>query len=193
MLNIKIIFSFMLLSIIFFACHNTVKEESSIPVSDSANHETESVVTNKDSLIGTIDANREKIEALTVKAIELSTKGMREKIKQKWSKMHFYVQDGMIVKIKTYPYENISTRTEEFYANADGLQMAVIEDHGEGPKGEAKEKLDKIYYFDKGVCIGEQKNNEENEYNIKHSDSEELFAEYNEYLEIFRNYETKKK
>lgn len=192
MLNHRITFTLTLFSSIFFACNNPAKQESIPPASDSTRQETE-IQINKDSLIGQIDANREKIERLSIEAIELSTKGMREKIKQKWSKMHFYVQDGIVVKIKTYPYENISTRTEEFYAGADGLQMAVIEDHGEGPKGEPKDKLDKIYYYNKGACIGEQKNNDESEYNIKHSDAEELLAEYNEYLEIYKHSGSAKK
>ncbi len=134
-----------------------------------------------------IDAIRAKVEGASIQPVELSTSEMREKIKQKWSKIHFYVENDAVVKIKTYPHSGISKRTEEFYAKDGALVLVVIEDNGEGPKGKSKDLLDKMYYFSNGEVIHEHSSKKEQEYTIKQSDAEELLAEFNEYLEIFKN------
>ena len=90
-----------------------------------------------------IDKTRSEIESLQIAPVELSTESLREKIKQKWSKIHVYVQNGNVVKIKTYPYAGISKRTEEFYANKDGLLLVVIEDNGEETNDKENNEIDK--------------------------------------------------
>jgi len=132
-----------------------------------------------------IDKIRQETEALQIKAVEVSTKDLREKIKQKWSKIHFYAQNGVLIKVKTYPHEKISKRTEEFYANKDGLVLVVIEDNGEGNKGKSKDILDKMYYFNDGKIIKEINNAKEKEYSVKEGDAEELLSEFKEYSEIY--------
>ena len=132
-----------------------------------------------------LDAMRSAIESLEITPVEVTTSGLREKIKQKWSNIHFYVQNDKVVKVKTYPYPEISKRTEEFYANEDGLVLVVIEDDGEGTKGKSKNDIDKMYYFHKGKLLEELKKNEKSEYTVKESDAEELLSEFNEYLEIY--------
>ncbi|MCS7077818.1 MAG: hypothetical protein NZ455_14000 [Bacteroidia bacterium] len=141
---------------------------------------------NVEDLVDKIDKKRAEIEGLNLKPIEVNTNTLREKVKQKWSKIHYYVQDGKVVRIKTYPHANVSKRTEEFYLDNSTLILAVIEDNGDNKKGEPKEKLDKMYYYDNGKFIKEIKNNSEAEFNIKQSDAEELLIECNEYLEVFR-------
>jgi hypothetical protein len=133
-----------------------------------------------------IDKLRFEIESLEIKPVEITTDGLREKTKQKWSKIHFYLQNDSVVKIKTYPYSAISKRTEEFYANKDGLFLVVVEDNGEGNKGKSKTDIDKMYYFSNGKLIQELKKNIESEYSIKESDAEELLSEFNEYLNIYQ-------
>ncbi len=133
-----------------------------------------------------INKMRTAIEALEINPFEISTSGLREKTKQKWSKIHFYVQNDVVIKVKTYPYSEISKRTEEFYANKDGLALVVIEDDGEGSKGKPKNELDKMYYFNNGKPIKELNKEAESEYTIKTSDAEELLAEYEEYLDIYK-------
>jgi hypothetical protein len=135
-----------------------------------------------------IDQIRADIEALELEAVEVTTSNLRAKTKQKWSKIHFYVKDGSIVKIKTYPYANLSKRTEEFYANEKGLVLAVIEDNGEGGKGKPKNELDKLYYFSGGILIKEINKEENTEYTIKESDAEELQSEFKEYLDVYKYY-----
>ncbi len=133
-----------------------------------------------------IDSMRAEIESLQIEPVEVSTSGLREKTRQKWSKIHFYVQNDIVVRVKTYPHPEITKRTEEFYANEDGLLLVVIEDNGEGAKGKPKNELDKMYYFNNGQLINESKKAKVSEYTIKESDAEELLSEFNEYLEIYK-------
>ena len=133
-----------------------------------------------------IDKMRTAIESLQLDPIEISTSGLREKTRQKWSKIHIYAQNDIVVRVKTYPHPEISKRTEEFYANKDGLLLVVIEDDGEGPKGKPKNELDKMYYFNNGELINESKKAEASEYTVKESDAEELLSEFKEYLEIYK-------
>lgn len=139
--------------------------------------------------IETIDSLRSAIEALDMEALEIKSSELREKIRQKWSKLHFYIHKGEIVKIKTYPHPEVSKRTEEFYANNNALILVVIEDNGEGKKGKAKTELDKMYYFNNGDLFKEISNDKESEFGIRNSDAEELLAEFNEYLEVYKNQE----
>jgi hypothetical protein len=133
-----------------------------------------------------IDKLRAEIESFDIKPIEISTSTLREKIKQKWSKIHFYLKDSVIVKVKTYPHPSISKRTEEFYANKDGLLMVVIEDNGSAAKNQEKDMVDKMYYFNGDSLIKETNKGTESEYNVRNSDAEELMTEFKEYLDIYK-------
>lgn len=66
------------------------------------------------------------------------------------------------------------------------MVLAVIEDHGDGTKGESKSELDKMYYFSNGKVLQELSNKKETEYTVKESDAKELISEFNEYKEIFQ-------
>lgn len=172
------------------ACTNPnppVKEESTTIVEEKITEieETPPAI-DKTASIAKIDQKRAEVEALTINPIEISTANLREKVKQKWHKLHFYAVDGNLLKVKAYPYSEITKRTEEFYADNNSLVLVVIEDNGEGAKGKDKTELDKMYYFQDGQLIQELKKNEAEEYTIKESDAEELLAEFNEYLELFR-------
>lgn len=139
-----------------------------------------------DSLAGIIDQQRKEIESKDLKPIEVSTTGLRAKIRQKWSNIHFYEEQGQVVRIKTYPHDNISKRTEEFYAGASGLMLVVIEDDGSGAKGK-DEQVTKMYYYHQDAPLKEFNGEKETEYGIRSSDAEELMAEYREYLDIYKN------
>lgn len=139
-----------------------------------------------DALVKEIDDKRASIEASIETYTEMSTADMREKIKQKWEKIHFYTQGDKVIRIKTYPYKSISTRTEEFYLDDEQqLLLAVIEDNGAGDKGKSKDDLDKMYYYHNDKMIFEQRGTEEDEYSVKDSDAEELLEEVMEYLANF--------
>lgn len=141
---------------------------------------------NRDSLMTATDALRSSIEAAadTIQPLEMSTEAMRQQIAQKWSKIHYYVSNREVIRIKTYPHEAVSKRTEEFYFQNGQLVMAVIEDDGSGEKGKSKEQLSKVYYYYNGKPLGEMNNSAEKETAIRESDAERLLQEANEYLEL---------
>jgi hypothetical protein len=132
------------------------------------------------------DALRTEIEASldAAEKVELATEGLRSQIAQKWSMIHYYKSNGNVVRIKTYPHEGVSNRTEEFYFNDGALAMVVIEDNGSGERGKEKESVDKIYYFHDGEMIEEAHNTAETEYGIRKSDGERLMQEAAEYMEL---------
>jgi NAD(P)-dependent dehydrogenase (short-subunit alcohol dehydrogenase family) len=139
-----------------------------------------------DSLYAMAEAYRQQIETSLEAPFELTTDLLRAKIKQKWSRIHFYTANGALVRVKTYPHEGISTRTEEFYFKDDALVAAVIEDDGSGGRGENPADFDKAYYFHNGALVKEINKGKEREYGIRNSDAEELLQEAAEYMDIFK-------
>jgi hypothetical protein len=141
---------------------------------------------NNDSMVTVIDAERAKTEG-NLKAFQrktLPTKDLRPQIKQKWSKLEFYSDNGKIVRIKTYPYEQISHRTEEFYFREGKLILAFIEDEGSGSRGKSEKRAGKTYYFFNDNVIKEDNPTGEKETSIRNSDGERLLQEAQEYLTL---------
>lgn len=174
--------TFVLLTVILFSCNSVQEKTAEESTAETKN--TQSV--NTDSLVQVINQKKTEIENGLGEAMSVSTAELREKIKQKWEKIHFYTKDNQVVRIKTYPYTKISARTEEFYLDNGRLILAVIEDKGDAPKGEALDQLDKVYYFHEDAPIFKKHKESEGEYSVRNSDGEELLTEVKEYLEIFR-------
>lgn len=172
----------MVVTIAFFSCNTNENKEAK----NEAQQEISSNSANNETSVENIDKIRTEIESLQNKPIELTTYNLREKIKQKWMKIHFYIENDVVVKVKTYPYPEISKRTEEFYANKDGLLLVIIEDNGDSEKGKDKNQIDKMYYFNNNKLIKEISKEKDSEYTIKESDAEELLSEFNEYLDIYK-------
>jgi hypothetical protein len=148
---------------------------------------TEASTANKAEMMAQIDEKRKAIEAQLSEAIVMEIdEHWREKVRQKWAKIHVYTtEEGQVNRVKTYPHEGISKRTEEFYFENGQLMLAVIEDDGSGERGKSNDELDKMYYFQDGMLIGEVKADGEQEYNIRESDAEELLQEAMEYLQHY--------
>ncbi len=142
----------------------------------------------KDAYIQKADSLRSAIEELSDEAerAEISTDSLRGQLKQKWSKIDYYMDEGNVIRIKTYPHEGVSQRTEEFYFYKGELILVVIEDDGSGSKGKDKSQLDKIYYFHDDSLVEEINNSQETEYGIRQSDSERLIQEAREYLKLLK-------
>jgi hypothetical protein len=181
----KIILGIFSATILLASCNSNDAKADNLGTKSSENLDSKSKLEDDKKLIESIDLKRGEIEALAIKPVELKTENLREKVKQKWSKIHFYVNNDKVVKVKTYAYEGSSKRTEVFYADDKGLILVVIEDNGEGKKGKQKSELDKMYYFNEGEFLKEFKSSKEKELNVRNSDSEELMNEFSEYLEIF--------
>jgi hypothetical protein len=141
-------------------------------------------------ITGSIDAYRKQTEEASAKTepFTLETKELREKIKQKWSKLHYYEGANGISRIRTYPYEQISKRTEEFYFMSGMLVLAIVQDQGgsEGKPGEPAEAINKMYYYNNGLPLTEVNTSSEKEYTIKSSEAEELLQEAMEYLDLYK-------
>jgi hypothetical protein len=141
---------------------------------------------NADSLVKIIDAERAKIEG-NLKSLQkktLPTKDLRAQIRQKWSKLDFYSGNGRVVRIKSYPYEQISHRTEEFYFRDGKLILAFIEDTGSQFTGKSEKRDGKTYYFFNDAVIKEDNQTGEKETSIRTSDGERLLQEGQEYLTL---------
>ena len=140
---------------------------------------------NIDSVVKSIDQRRKFVEENKGEPTTVSTAELREKIKQKWQKIHFYIIDGKVARIKTYPYEQISQRTEEFYLDNGKLVLAVIEDDGTGESGKEDQDIDKMFYFHDNEMIKGVRKGDEKEYGEKDLDARKLMEEANEYLDIY--------
>lgn len=172
---------------LLFSCSNDSKHEPKELIVEEKiiEVEEEKPTLNIDELVKSIDEERASIESQLGEPMEISTSELKEKIKQKWSKIEFYTIDDKVSRIKTYPYPGISKRTEEFYLKDRALILAVIEDNGSGDRGKSKEEIDKMYYFHDNELIYEMNELTEKEYSIRESDAEELFSEVSEYLNIY--------
>jgi hypothetical protein len=158
---------------------------SSTAEMDEDSAEEQQPMMNVDSLVASINDYRKMIEGKIQDGEEISTENMRAKVRQKWSKMHFYTMDGNVVRIKTYPHESVSKRTEEFYLMDGNLVLSVIEDNGEGDRGKGSEAIDKMYYYHNDAIVKEVNEGEKAEYSIRESDAEELLSEVKEYLDVY--------
>ena len=191
----KIILSGLFLAALLSSCNNKKSTDTAItdtttimetPVVEVEETETEISDGQKQEMVQKIDAQKADIEAQIkdAKPMELKTTDLREQLKQKWEKIHFYAANGQLIRVKTYPYEKISKRTEEFYFQDGNLILAVIEDDGTGEAGKEKEKLSKLYYFSEGKPVHEINNTNETEYSVRESDAERLLEEANEYVKL---------
>jgi len=137
----EIILGLLFFSLVAASCSSSATENPERKVTpEHIDDERNEKVTNADSLVQVIDSRRSQIESLSTEPIEISTASLRSTLKQKWSKILFYLEGSELVKIKTYPYPGISERTEEFYIDNSKLIFVEIEDNGSVEKGKSKAK-----------------------------------------------------
>jgi hypothetical protein len=174
------------------ACQPAPKQETNETTSantDTTNVEAEEVVSeeNKLAIMAEVDQYRSSIESQldSLNKTEMSTEAARAQVAQKWSTIHFYSNEANeLVRVKTYPHDGVSKRTEEFYFNGGELVNAVIEDDGSA-KGKEDVFMGKMYYYKGGELIGEKNMTEESEYSIRKSDGERLLQEAKEYMNMY--------
>ena len=185
----KILVVFIIAGFGFSACtsNSTVDNKESLNKAEQDITEVETR-TNLDTtlLMNTIDNKRLEIENQLdqIDRIVVETDSLRAKIKQKWSRIHFYLIDGKVVRIKTYPYPEISERTEEFYFNEGDLILVTIEDNGLGKPGKEKGQIDKMFYFHQGFFLTEYSASKERNHGVIKFEGEELMQEAQEYLSL---------
>jgi hypothetical protein len=178
----------MLIAFFIVSCEQSIEKVEDV---QTKSQETEIVeepeqIETDESIIASIDSYRQRLENEIGEPLEIKSDQLREKTKQKWEKIHFYVQEGKVVRIKSYPHEGLSERTEEFYLKDNQLILDVIEDHGMSERGKEIEEIDKIYYFNNDNVIKEVGSENESEFAVKNSDGEELLSEVKEYLKVYK-------
>ena len=135
------------------------------------------------ALVADINAERQRTEGMLeqLSKSEVSMDNMRAQIRQKWSRMHAYYEGDQLVRIKTYPHEGVSERSEEFYFMDGELVLAFIEDDGASSIGRDEARKGKAYYYHNGEVIHEENTSGEAENSIRNSDAERLQQEASEY------------
>jgi hypothetical protein len=175
----------------FAACNTPQKEENKevevekTVTTEEETEESTSMDIDVDAVCADINTYRQAIEDKleTLERVEMDTTTARAQIGQKWATIHYYFDGGELVRVKTYPHEGVSERTEEFYYQNGALICAVVEDSGMDQGKE--ESIDgKVYYYHEGTSIREVNNTGEKEYSIRESDAERLMQEAMEYLEM---------
>lgn len=171
----------------FAACNAPQKEENKeVEVEETVTtEESTEMDIDVDAVCADINTYRQMIEDKleSLNRVELDTASARAQIGQKWANIHYYFDGDQVVRVKTYPHDGVSERTEEFYYQNGQLVCAVVEDSGMSQGKE--ESIDgKVYYYHEGQAIREVNNTGEKEYSIRDSDAERLLQEANEYLEM---------
>lgn len=178
----------LIISSYLFGCNNEPKEtpkEQSVAEVKTNSPEQGLSESKKDSLTKLYDQNRLTVEGKIndITAVEITSEYFRENVRQKWKKIHVYADENAIVRIKSYPYETITDRTEEFYFHEGRLAMVVMENDGEWTQFEPKETLDKIFYFHDGILFNER--GDESPYESWEKMGSELTQEAVEYTKLY--------
>lgn len=191
MKKVHLFFSFLVLAVA--ACNSPEPKETETTTAQTqdtskemdAEENSASTSIDVDGISADINGYRQMIEDKleSLERREMDTASARDQIKQKWSTIHYYFDNGQLVRVKTYPHEGQSNRTEEFYYQNGALVCAVVEDEGM-EQGKEESIQGKLYYFHNGKAIREVNNTDENEYSIRESDAERLMLEAKEYMEI---------
>jgi hypothetical protein len=160
------------------------KEENTTAAEKQDSLKSKPTAMNIDSVVKVAEAENMRIESSLkkLKRTILKTTELRDQIKQKWSVIEYYQENGQIVKILTLPYPQISKRTEEFTFKNNKLILAVIADKGIKEGGDVEKAINKEYYYLDDKCIREDNRSKEKEMTIRNSDSERLMEEADEYV-----------
>lgn len=143
------------------------------------------IVTEINLLVDKIEAEKEKMQCIEILSKDLNS----NKIKQKWSKVHFYLEKGTVCRIKTYPYEVNSKQTDEFYFDNDQLIFAILQNNGDQASGKQELNFGRMYYFKDDELVKEINNSQKEVKEVKTSGSKKILEEANEYLELLKNNE----
>jgi hypothetical protein len=142
-------------------------------------------ITEINLLVDKIEAAKEKMQRIEILSKDLNS----GQIRQKWSKVHFYLEKGKVCRIKTYPHEENSKLTDEFYFDNDQLVFAILQDNGDQATGNQELNFGRMYYFKDDELVKEVIHSEKKDHELKSAESKRLLKEANEYLELLKNNE----
>lgn len=156
---------------------------------NNKNSEYSDVLPRLDAILEKIESIRDDIKGSlsSLERIEIHLDSARSQVRQKWSKMHAYVKNGEIVRIKMYPHESISLRTEEFYYENEKIRFVFIEDKGMKHKSSDAEKFGRSFWFEKDRLVKADDHSKDGRELRKVSYEERLLDEAYEYLDIAKS------
>ena len=134
--------------VIFTACNNNDSESAKTqpivnPANDSATDYSKQIADNE-KMKADIEAAASRY---TKKEIDLRKSAANESIKQEWAKMDVYSDSTGIRKIKLYPHQSISQRSEEFYYNNGKMFFTFISDSGLNNENKDENLPGKEFHF----------------------------------------------
>jgi hypothetical protein len=146
------------------------------------------------ALVQNSEQMKASVEAMAPSLIkqELLLKGSKasEAAKQEWMKMDIYKDSsGSIRRIKLYPHQGVSERSEEYYFNNERLFFVYISDHGVATEEHDEGKPGKEFHFrdDRLVKYDDQSGDKEMDVAQERKIYEaSLPVKAKEYLEIAR-------
>ncbi len=134
--------------VIFAACNDNASQSTNTQtsvstVNDSAADYSQQIAANE-KMKAAIEA---AASGYAKKEIDLKKSAANESIKQEWAKMDVYSDSAGIRKIKLYPYQGISQRSEEFYYNNGKMFFAFISDSGLSNENKDENLPGKEFHF----------------------------------------------
>ena len=115
--------------IFFAACNNNASDNKSTPTSVNPANDSTADYSQQIAANEKMKADIEVTDpGYAKKEIDLARSAANASIKQEWAKMDVYSDSTGIRKIKVYPYQGISQRSEEFYYNNGKITRKYISD-----------------------------------------------------------------
>ena len=104
----------------------------------------------------------------------------------KWDRIHFYHDNGELLRVKTYPHQGNGDRSEEFYYKNNSLYMVVIEEHGADLIGRSSSFEGRRYYFKSGELFFQSNDSGEDRFTEKGEAESKLVEEGKKYQVLFQ-------
>lgn len=134
--------------IFFAACNNNASDNKSTPTSVNPANDSTADYSQQIAANEKMKADIEVTDpGYAKKEIDLARSAANASIKQEWAKMDVYSDSTGIRKIKVYPYQGISQRSEEFYYNNGKMFFTFISDSGLNNENKDENRPGKEFHF----------------------------------------------
>lgn len=145
-------------------CDSTLENENSLSRTGAE----------KDQNVATITQKRMAVEARKGQSTrsEISTDSMNARIRQKLGKLACYSKNGNLLRIKSYPHAQVSSRTEEFHFRDGEVIFAYIEVDGMHGEGNDVHTKGKEFYCNDGQFVAIRNMSGDSERSVRNSDSQ---------------------
>ncbi|MEO6611717.1 MAG: hypothetical protein ABIT05_02250 [Chitinophagaceae bacterium] len=180
---------------LLFSCNNSgtktgeTKMDSSVTTSTRDTTGDAALVENSEKMKASVEA---MAPSLIKQELLLKDAKASESVKQEWMKMDIYKDgSGAIRRIKLYPHQGVSERSEEYYFNNEKLFFVYISDHGVATEDRDEGKPGKEFHFQDNRLIKYDDQSGDKELDVEQERKmyeTSLQVKANEYLEIARSH-----